>query len=126
MKKCVAVLVVLVMVCAGVFVASSGFSKRTDVLLMDYDLSENGAVTLRTALPTSMGYIRDMAVRQEGEGLYCSFYNAFGGLNSSLGAKSAFTVTPDDSCRAIYFDRGSGGYELVLARSGADGAWTER
>lgn len=125
MKKCFAAIASLVILLAAGFFAASGMSRRTNVVLLNYSVSEDGSVlTLHTSIPSSMGYIRDMTAEREGPALRCSFYNAFGGFNSSLGAKDTFTVTVDEDCRAVYFDRGGALEQLVLKRSGPDGQWT--
>ena len=65
-----------------------------------------------------------MEATQPGGETHCSFYGAFGGLNSSLGAKSRFEIQVDDSAERIYFDRGTGSDQLVLERDAGTGLWT--
>lgn len=111
-------------VLAGVLFLGSGFVKRTDVVLGGYMLAEDGAsITLQAGPAGSMGYIRESVTEQDGDALYVSFYTAFGGLNSSIGAKDTFTLPVDPACRVICFDRGDGEYAPVLQRDAATGEW---
>ena len=125
MRKCLRI-AVLIVITAGVLFVGSGFSKRTDVCLVNYTASEDGSVvTMQTALAGSMGYIRAINTKWQDDAAYCSFYTAFGGLNSSIGAKNEFTLKLDDSVSKIYFDRGKEDEMLVLQRSNADGVWIQ-
>lgn len=104
----------------------SGFVQRTDVVLTGYEVSADGrTLTLDVSLPTSMGYVR--AYRDEGGGVrphYLHFYSTFGGLNSSFGAQSRFTLPLGEQDDAVLFYRGGGGYALVLEKDEATGQWT--
>lgn len=107
-----------------VYLLGTGMMQRTDVHLANWQLDENGTqLTMQVGVPTSMGFVRDFT--DKGGGVkphYLHFYAAYGGLNSSLGAKHEFVLDlqPDDS--EIYFYRGDGGYELVLQKN-ASGEW---
>ena len=119
------VLVTALVVLLGTFFIGSGFSERTDVVLGEYSVSEDGtAITFRTAIPTSMGYIRGFA--DKGGGVkphYLTFYRTFGGLNSSLGARDTFALELDEHDTEIWFNRADGGYELVLQKNAETGEW---
>lgn len=111
-------------VLAGMLFLGSGFVKRPDVVLGGYTLAEDGAsITLQAGPAGSMGYIREATARQDGDTLYVAFYTAFGGLNSSIGAKDTFTLPVDPACRVICFDRGGGEYAPVLQRDAVTGEW---
>lgn len=107
------------------FLIGTGFQKRTDVVLGDFAVSEDGSeITLHVGVASSMGYIRNF--KDKGGGVkshYLTFYSTFGGLNSSFGSKKAFTLelVPDDT--EIYFNRAGGGYELVLVKNEETGEW---
>lgn len=120
------VLITAVVVLVGSYFIGSGFSKRTDVILVDYSVSEDGSeITLNTAVPTSMGYIRGF--ENNGGGVkphYLTFYSTFGGLNSSFGAKNEFALELDETDTEIFFNRADGGYELVLQKNTETGEWT--
>lgn len=97
-----------------------GLDRRTDVYLESCNVSRDGStLTLKTTLATSIGYIRDIQTKQVENTLYCKFYSAFGGLNSSIGAQDTFTVTVENVC----FERRYGEYELVLKKDTKDGIW---
>lgn len=110
----------VLLLCIALFIAS-GFQKRTDVVLVDFTAAGD-SIELRTSLMGSMGYIRDIDVSVVDDRLYASFHTAFGGFNSSIGAKNSFLITVPPDCREILFDRGSGSYSLVLLRED-DGTW---
>uniref|UniRef100_UPI00405692EF hypothetical protein n=1 Tax=Agathobacter sp. TaxID=2021311 RepID=UPI00405692EF len=89
------------------FLISTGFNKRTDVVLFDYFVSEDGTkLTFHANVTSSMGYIRGF--KDNGGGIkpyYLTFYSTFCGLNSSLGAEDTFILelAPDD--KEIWFNR---------------------
>lgn len=120
-----ALVTALVVLFASYFLGS-GLDKRTDVMLLDYSVSEDGTtLTLHTAVAGSMGYTRGF--RDKGGGVkphYLVFYSTFGGLNSSLGARQEFTLTLDETDSEVYFNRADGGYALVLQKDAVSGAWT--
>ncbi len=71
-----------------------------------------------------MGFVRDY--KDEGGGVkphYLKFYSAWGGLNSSIGAKNKFTLelSPEDT--EIYVYHGNGGYDLILEKNSVSGEW---
>ena len=103
----------------------TGLMRRTDVVLVDYVVSEDGAeITLHAGVSGSMGYIRGF--KDNGGGVkphYLTFYSTFGGLNSAYGSENEFVLqlSPDDS--EIYFNRPDKGYELVLLRDEKNDQW---
>jgi len=107
------------------FLIGTGFRKRTDVVLIDYSVSEDGTkLVFKTTIPTSMGYIRGF--KNNGGGVkphYLTFYSAFGGINSSFGAKNEFELSLGKDDTEIYFNRPDGGYELVLQKNAETGEW---
>lgn len=124
MKKGLAVIAVMVVLVVGGLFIYTGFCTRTDVGLIGYSVSEDSStLTMQTGVFTSMGYTRAVKTRQEGNAVYCSFYSAFGGLNSSIGARNTFQIALDDTCQEIYFDRGQAGPYLVLYKEESTGEW---
>jgi len=100
---------------ASVYLVGTGLMKRTDVFVGEYSLSDDGeTMTVRAGVAGSMGYIRDVSVKQKGDGLYLTFYSTFGGLNSSLGARSEFCFSVNDEITEICVYRGNGEFEAVL------------
>lgn len=118
-------LALLAVAAAGILFVLPGFQKRTDVCLQDFSVSGDGTViTVKTSLSGSMGFIRAMEAERSGGEIHCSFYRAFGGLNSRFGAENRFELKLDDSAEKIYFDRGTAPDVLVLERDAETGAWT--
>lgn len=127
MRKCLSLIIILIFIMAGVLFALSGFETRADVYLQDFSVSEDGSViTIETSLSGSMGYIRAIKAEKADDAIYCSFYCAFGGLNSSIGSKNHFEIKLDESSRKIYFDRGKDADDLVLENDTAANVWVEK
>jgi len=102
----------------------TGLMKRTDVFVGEYILSDDGEMmTVRAGVAGSMGYIRDVSVKQEGERLCLIFYSAFGGLNGNWGAKDEFTFCVDSEALEIAVYRGTGTYEVILEKVPETGEW---
>jgi hypothetical protein len=122
MKKKIAVTVILLLIVIGILFISTG-GKRTDIMLMDYSVSENGdLMTINVAVASSMGYVRTLSEKQEGDSKYITFYQTYG-LNSSIGANNKFEIKLNPSCKAIYFYRGDRGYDLMLQKNSETNEW---
>ena len=122
MKKSLWVLCALMMSLAVLFVYS-GFGRRSDVYVGAFEASADGkTLTLHTGIWSSMGYTRAVRTKQVGDTLQCTFYTAFGGLNSKIGAQNVFTV-PVEGCSQVAFFRGDGQWDIVLQKDPATGAW---
>lgn len=125
MKRKMITVITIIFVLATILLVGTGFQKRTDVVLTDYVISENGTtMKLEIQVSSSMGYIR--GYKNNGGGVkphYLTFYSTFGGLNSSFGAVNSvmLEIAPDDT--EIYFNRAGGGYELVLVKNEKLGQW---
>ena len=123
-KKLLVILSVIILLFLSFFVGT-GFMKRTDIVLANYSVSEDGTkMIFKTAVPTSMGYVRGF--KNDGGGVkphYLTFYSTFGGLNSTLGAKNEFELDLDKNDTEIYFNRSDGGFELVLQKNIDTGEW---
>lgn len=125
-KKRIAIIAITVIAVSALsYFVGTGFIKRPDVILTDYSVSEDGTkLTFDVSVATSMGYIRGF--KDKGGGIkphYLTFYSAFGGLNSSFGAKSEFELELGENDTEIYFNRTEGGYELVLQKDEETGEW---
>ncbi len=120
------VLAFLIGAAAGMLFITPGFQKRTDVYLQKFSVSDDRSViTMQMFTVGSMGYIRAMETKQIGDGIHCSFYCCFGGLNSSFGAKNRFEINLEEfanSVESIYLDR-AGLDQLVLERDAGTGEW---
>ena len=114
----IVVLMLLMFICAG-------FRKRTDVVLFDYSVSEDGSeISLEIQVSSSMGYIRGFKDKRGGvKPHYLTFYSTFGGLNSSFGSINEIELELSRDNTEIYFNRPGGGYELVLMKDIATDEW---
>ena len=124
-KRILIIIEAIILVLILSFLISTGFKEKTDVVLHDFSVSEDGTkLTFRTFNASSMGYIRGF--EDNGGGVkphYLTFYSTFGGLNNSFGAKSEFELDLDEDDTEIYFNRSGGGYELVLQKDADTGEW---
>lgn len=120
----ISIVAIIVILTASYFVGT-GFIERTDVILTDYSVSEDGTqITLNASVSSSMGYTRGF--KNNGGGVkshYLTFYSTFGGVNSKLGAKNEFVLEVNEDDSEIYFNRAGGGYELVLQKNTETGEW---
>lgn len=125
MKKKVILTMAIIVVLVASFLIGTGFKKRTDVVLLDYAVAEDGsAISIGVQAASSMGYVRGF--KDNGGGVkphYLTFYSTFGGLNSSLGAVNSFVLELGKNDTEIYFNRPNGGYELVLVKNIDTGEW---
>ena len=123
-KKMFLTLAVIAVLMISMFICT-GFHKRTDVVLFDYSVSEDGStISLEIQVASSMGYIRGF--KDKGGGVkphYLTFYSTFGGLNSSFGAINEIELELSQDDTEIYFNRPGGGYELVLQKDIAADEW---
>lgn len=126
MKRKAGVIVLVVLCIFILWVIVSGFSIQTSAYVTDdFVVSEDGSkITFKVDVGASMGYVR--GYKDEGGGVkphYLKFYSAWGGFNSSIGAKNEFVLelAPEDT--EIYVYRGDGGYELALKKDVTSGEW---
>ena len=123
-QRVLGIALAVVIIIVGLYLLLPGFLKIGDVHLIDYALSEDGSeITLHLGVSGSAGYIRKAAVHQQyGGKLYLDCYRAFGGINSSIGAKNQFTIPLDADTETIALYRTHNAYEFVLERDEA-GSW---
>ena len=104
----------------------SGYSYQTSAYLTDqFVVSEDGKeLKFTRAVGSPMGYVRGF--KDEGGGVkphYLKFYSAWGGLNSSIGAKSEYVLKLDPNDTEIYVYHGDSGYSLALKKDIESGEW---
>lgn len=126
MKKKILFGVVCLLFVITSWMIATGFSVQTSAYITDdFTVAEDGSeITFHTGVGSSMGFIR--GYKDEGGGIYphyLEFYSAWGGLNSSLGAKSEYTLrlSPEDT--EIYVYHGDSGYKLSLKKDKTTGTW---
>ena len=123
-KKIIIIVSVLVGVAIILFIAT-GLTKNPNVVIREYSVNEDGSkLNFTVGMPFSIGYTR--GYKNKGGGVkshYLDFYNTFGVINSSLGAKFEYVLELDKDDTEIYFNRSGGGYELVLQKNQETGEW---
>ena len=122
-KKIIIIFSGLLIIITALFFAG-GFRKRNDVVLTNYSVTEDGKMMkLNIGITSSIGYARNLKVKQGGDNKYITFYSTFGFLNSKIGAKSEYEIELDPFCSEIYFYKGDGGYNLVLKKDELTKEW---
>lgn len=95
---------------------------RTDVLLRDYAVAEDGgSITLEMDLASSAGYLQSVEVQEQGMALYLTFRGTRG-VNNADGARDRFPISLPEDCDAIHIWAQDGVYQLALQKDG-DGQW---
>jgi hypothetical protein len=103
------------------FLSTGG--KISGIMLTDYSISEDGNVmTLKVGVASSMGYVRKLKTREEGNKKIITFYSTYG-LNSSIGARDEFRIKLHPSCDEIYFYSQNGEHKLKLHKNSETNEW---
>ena len=123
-KICLVMLSMLGLIFAWMII--SGYSYQTSAYITDqFVVSEDGKeLKFTIAVGSPMGYVRGF--KDEGGGVkphYLKFYSAWGGLNSSIGAKSEYVLKLDPNDTEIYVYHGDSGYSLALKKNIESGEW---
>ena len=123
-KICLVMLSMLGLIFAWMII--SGYSYQTSAYITDqFVVSEDGKeLKFTIAVGSPMGYVRGF--KDEGGGVkphYLKFYSAWGGLNSSIGAKSEFVLKLDPNDTEISVYHGDSGYSLALKKDIESGEW---
>ena len=123
-KICLVMLSMLGLIFAWMII--SGYSYQTSAYITDqFVVSEDGKeLKFTIAVGSPMGYVRGF--KDEGGGVkphYLKFYSAWGGLNSSIGAKSEYVLKLDPNDTEIYVYHGDSGYSFALKKDIESGEW---
>ena len=126
MKRKVSMIVPVVLCIIIFYLIASGLSIQTSVYITDdFVVSEDGSeIIFKVGIGSSMGYAR--GYKDEGGGVkphYLKFYSAWGGFNSSIGAKNKYVLKLEPEDTEIYVYHGDGGYELALKKDVTSGEW---
>lgn len=119
------ILVLLIVILAIGSLIGSGFAKKTDVIIYEYTVSEDGTQLDLVAAPTSaFGRARGFEEEIKDGGHYLTFYRTFGffGFHASE-INHVLELAEEDT--AVYFNRPDGEFELVLEKDSATGEWTQ-
>lgn len=125
MKKKIMIIVSVIVAIAILLFIGTGLTKNPNVVIREYSVNEDGSeLNFTVGMPFSIGYTR--GYKNKGGGVkthYLNFYNTFGVINSSWGAKFEYVLELDEDDTEIYFNRSGGGYELVLQKNQETGEW---
>ena len=117
-------LIVLALAIAYFF--GTGFQKNTQMNVSDFSLAEDGkAVVIEVRSSSSMGFVRTAKINRgsDDRSVYVSFYSAFGGFNSSIGAKDSFKIPIKEQDTRVFFTRTNNQHDLVLEKNEMTGKW---
>lgn len=110
--------IIVILLGFGGFVLNMG--GRMGDVFADAQLMADGRTKINACVVSSIGYVRTMEMRVEGEDVYLDFYRTFG-LNQPLGARNEYIVNiPHDVQRICVCQYGE--YRVLHERS-ADGGW---
>ena len=125
MKKKVLIIISLIIALVLILFIGTGFTKNPNVVIREYSVNEDSSeLNFTVGMLYSIGYTR--GYKNKGGGVkshYLNFYNTFGVINSSWGAKFDYVLELDEDDTEIYFNRTDGGYELVLQKNQETGKW---
>lgn len=123
MKKFVIIILTAVILLSGIYFIGSGLTVRSDAVLYDFTVSEDGSkMTINVGVSGSVGYIRSTKdVSDEDGKIKLKFYSAFGGINGSIGSRNSFDIYLAEESKEIYFCRGEQ-TELILFKN-ESGQW---
>lgn len=111
-------IVMVVLLAIGGFMLQMG-GRMSDVFA-DAELMEDGRTRIYATVFSSIGYVRTMDMRIEGEEAYLDFYRTFG-INQPLGARNEYVVNIPERVQRIHVWQ-MGEYRVLHKRS-EDGGW---
>lgn len=121
--KTVATIIIALLAMGVIYYVGTGFTESTTVVIDDFSVSEGGDMTISILESSSVGYVRDVQVKKEEDGVvHLNFHEAFGGMNGKIGAKDSFTFHLDGDETVIAVHRGIEEYEDVLYKD-EKGRW---
>ncbi len=122
MKKILLIVAAILGVLVILFTIS-GFVPINGVFLGEYMVMEdNSSIEMQVGVSSSIGFIGRYSVKWKDQDAYITFYNTFGGINSSLGANNKVVLELPEACDAIYFKNGSE-YDLKLTKNSETDKW---
>lgn len=120
-RKIITIISIIIILVITIFL-SSGFRENTSVVIIKHTVNNN-KMSLETTLISSIGYTRGYKIKKDNDSVYLTFYNTFGFINSSHGAKSKFQLELDKNVTKIYINRANNKYELVLQKDEITNEW---
>lgn len=119
------IIVLLVVILAIGSIIGSGFAKKTDVVLYEYSVTEDGTKLEFVAAPTSaFGRARGFQEEVSQDAHYLTFYRTFGffGFHAS---EIKYELELSEKDTGIYFNRPDGEFELILEKDPETGEWAK-
>lgn len=113
----ISILLVVLLAFGGLVLQMGG---RMGDVFADAELMEDGRTRICASVFSSVGYVRTMEMRVEGEEVYLDFYRTFG-INQPLGARNEYVVSIPQEVQRIHVWQ-MGEYRVLHKRS-ADGGW---
>lgn len=122
-RKIIVIMLAVIAALATLYVIAPGFLRQGNAVIGSYRVSDDGKqMTIHVGVATSIGYVRKVSQHQRDGVVYLDCYGAFGGINSSWGAKNEYTLQLDKSAEKIAIFRGDNRYDIVLQKD-EDGQW---
>lgn len=116
--------IIIIVLFIGLLLFGTG-GKMGSIFLDDYSIADDGnQMTLKVDVASSIGYVRTLKERQQGNKKYITFYSTYG-LNSKIGANNEFQIDLDPEIDEIYFYRGEEGYVLLLQKRKDTNTWQQ-
>ena len=113
----ISVVLVILLAFGGLILQMGG---RMGDVFADAELMADGRTKINACVASSIGYVRTMDMRVEGEDVYLDFYRTFG-LNQPLGARNEYIVSiPQNVQRICVWQYGE--YRVLHERN-AEGSW---
>ena len=128
MKKAVKIILITISIIIAFIIVlfiATGFTKNPNVEIINYSLNEgSNELNFTIGIPYSIGCTRGYKNNGgTGNAQYLNFYNTFGVINASWGAKYEYVLHLNEDDTKIYFNRTNGEYELVLQKNEETGNW---
>lgn len=123
--KIVVITQIIVIVLFGIYMLLTGFHRMSDAYIGEYIVAEDGReITIQVGVAGSIGYIRNVAVNKQEDGImYLDCYAAFGGINGKIGARDEYNFLLEEETDTIALYRSGSRYEIILKKDN-EGNWS--
>lgn len=114
------------LISVGLLVCLLCFSKRDNVVILKYEVSQDGSeMSCEVSETTSIGYINaykdKVEVKEDGDKVHkITFY---GGMFKIRGSKNKIKIQLSENDKEIKFNRSDGNWETVLIKDKDTGEW---
>lgn len=122
--KIVIITQIIVVALLGMYMLLTGFYRMSDAYIGEYTVAEDGGeITIEVGVAGSIGYIRNVAVNKQEDGImYLDCYAAFGGINGKIGARGEYSFLLEKDTDTIALYRSDNRYEIILEKDN-EGNW---